>query len=275
MIDLSTIDYSAFDRWEIGRVLFYPRPEWTSMPMNMSVNYETVSIPVEKDVSIGGRFYENTPDSPNILFFHGNGEIVADYDDIAQIFVRNGVNFLAVDYRGYGQSGGFPTVTNMMRDSHVIFEYTKQWLSDHNCSGVFIVMGRSLGSASALEIASSYRQRIDGLIVESGFAYVGPLLQLMGLSLQFLGLSEEEGPRNIDKIGSFDKPTLIIHAEFDQIINYSEGEALFRKSPAAEKTLLKIPMANHNDIFFQGITEYMEAVKLFTDKCMKNRKASA
>jgi pimeloyl-ACP methyl ester carboxylesterase len=275
MIDLSKIDYSAFDRWEIGKVLFFPRPEWTSMPMNLSISYETISIPVEEDINIGGRFYEDGKDSPNILFFHGNGEIVADYDDIAQLFVRNGINFLAVDYRGYGQSNGIPTVTNMMRDSHVIFEFIQRWLTDHQCSGPFIVMGRSLGSAAALEIASNYRQRIDGLIVESGFAFVGPLLQLMGLNLQFLGLSEAEGPRNIDKIKSFDKPTLIIHAEFDQIISFSEGETLYRESPAVEKTLLKIPMANHNDIFFQGITAYMEAVKLFAKACMISRQASS
>jgi pimeloyl-ACP methyl ester carboxylesterase len=271
MLDLSTIDYSAFDRWEIGRVLFYPRPEWTSIPMNSSINYETVSIPVDDDICIGGRFYEAGKDSPNILFFHGNGEIVADYDDIAQMFLKNGINFLAVDYRGYGLSNGIPTVTNMMRDAHLIFEFTRQWLDDHHFSGNFIVMGRSLGSASALEIASNYRQRIDGLIVESGFAFIGPLLQLMGMNLQFLGLTEAEGPRNIDKIRSFDKPTLIIHAEFDQIISFSEGEALFRESTAVEKTLLKIPMANHNDIFFQGMAAYMEAVKLFTEKCMKRR----
>lgn len=274
MIDLSTIDYSAFDRWEIGRVLFYPRPEWTSMPMNSSINFETVSIPVDDDTRIGGRFYENGKDSPNILFFHGNGEIVADYDDIAQLFLKNGINLLAVDYRGYGQSSGVPTVTNMMRDAHVIFEFARKWLDDHRFTGSFIVMGRSLGSASALELAANYRERIDGLIVESGFAFIGPLLQLMGMNLQFLGLSESEGPRNLDKIRSFDRPTLIIHAEFDQIISFTEGEALFRESPAVEKKLLKIPMANHNDIFFQGMAAYMEAVKLFTETCAKSRTAS-
>jgi hypothetical protein len=34
-----------------------------------------------------------------------------------------GINFLAVDYRGYGRSTGQPTVSAMMRDCHVIFDY--------------------------------------------------------------------------------------------------------------------------------------------------------
>lgn len=54
--------------------------------------------------------------APTLLFFHGNGEIVEDYDDIAQIYLKLGINFLPVDYRGYGRSTGSPTVTAMMRD---------------------------------------------------------------------------------------------------------------------------------------------------------------
>jgi hypothetical protein len=38
-------------------------------------------------------------DSPD-LFFQGNGEIVADYDDIAPCLVDLGASFLPVDCRG-------------------------------------------------------------------------------------------------------------------------------------------------------------------------------
>jgi pimeloyl-ACP methyl ester carboxylesterase len=49
-------------------------------------------------------------------------------------------------------------------------------LKENNIEGKIIIMGRSLGSASALEICSYYHEKIDGLIVESGFAYAIPLL---------------------------------------------------------------------------------------------------
>jgi len=267
MIDLAKIDYSSLDRWDIARFVFYPRPEWTAYA-NPEDTDGVMLIPVEDGVVVGSRFHKAADAAaPTILFFHGNGEIVADYDDIAGLFNEAGVHFFPVEYRGYGRSSGTPTITSMMRDSHVIFAYTLELLKQRSLTGPLIVMGRSLGSAAALELAAHYGDRIDGLIIESGFAYSGPLLQLMGVNLQFLGLTEADGFRNIEKIDGYSRPTLVIHAEYDQIIPYAEGQALFERSPAAEKRLLMIPGANHNDIFFQGMRDYMEAVRWLSRCC--------
>jgi fermentation-respiration switch protein FrsA (DUF1100 family) len=264
MIDISKIDYSTLDRPEILMFLFHPRPEWGAL--ESGVSYEGMLIPVEKEIVVGGRFYPSGKASATILFFHGNGEIVADYEDLGPLYMRMGINFLPMDYRGYGRSTGSPTITAMMRDCHVIFDYVQDWLSTHGYTGPFVVMGRSLGSASALELVTSYEPQIDGLIIESGFAYAEPLLQLLGINMKALGIREEEGFRNVDKIRTFPKPTLVIHAERDHIIPFSDGEALYDASPAKDKRLLMIPRANHNDIFMRGMSSYMEAVKELTGK---------
>jgi hypothetical protein len=186
---------------------------------------------------------------------------VADYDDLGPIYNRMGINLLAVDYRGYGRSGGEPTVSSMMGDCHKIYDFTRKWLNDNGYGGSFIVMGRSLGSASALELASAYEAGIDGLIIESGFALAGPLLELLGIDPRSFNFTESKGFRNIDKIKQFHKPVLIIHGEFDHIIPYSDALKLYEESPSKDKTLLKIPGANHNDIFSRGLREYMSAIK--------------
>jgi len=264
MIDISKIDYSILDQPEILMYLFHPRPEWGT-PQSGG-QYDEVLIPVENEVVVGGRIYLSGKDSPSILFFHGNGEIVADYEDLGPMYAGMGINFLPMDYRGYGRSTGRPTITAMMRDCHVIFDFVHHWLKEHGFQGPFIVMGRSLGSASALELIASYEPQIDALIIESGFAYAGPLLQLLGISMKALGIREEEGFRNIDKIRTFPKPTLIIHAERDHIIPFSDGQALHDVCPANDKRLLMIPGANHNDIFMRGMSIYMEAVKELAEK---------
>ena len=225
-----------------------------------------ICIPVGEEIFIGARFHLAGKEAPNILFFHGNGEIVSDYDDLGPVYNRMGINFLPVDYRGYGRSGGEPTVSSMMRDCLTIYDFTRKWLSDNGCTGPFIVMGRSLGSASALELASRHEDNIDGLIIESGFAFAEPLLRLLGLDLRNLNFVESKGFRNLDKIKQFRRPVLIIHAEFDHIIPYSDALQFHRASPSADKTLLKIPGANHNDIFFRGLTEYMSAIKSFVGR---------
>jgi hypothetical protein len=269
VIDISHIEYLAFDNPVITGSLFYPRPEWgTSTP---GEHAESILIPVEKDVVVGACFQFAGKDAANILFFHGNGEIVADYNDMGALYTHAGINFLPVDYRGYGRSTGRPTVTTMMRDCHVIFDYVKCWLRENEYMGPFIVMGRSLGSTSACELAFHYRDEINGLIIESGLAYAGPLLRLLGITMEYIGISEDQGFRNLDKIGSFDKPTLIIHAECDHIISFTEGRRLFEACSSRDKRFLKISGANHNDIFIHGMLEYMEAVKWLVGRSGESR----
>ena len=264
MIDISKIDYSSLDRVEILMSLFHPRPEWGTSDRKSPA--QNVLIPVENDDVLGGRFHMTEKSATNILFFHGNGEIVADYDDMGSLYNRMNINFLPVDYRGYGRSTGRPGVTAMMRDCHVIFNFSKKWLKEKGYTGSFIPMGRSLGSASVLELAQHYRSEIDGLIVESGFAYAGPLLRLLGVNTEAMGFKEEQGFRNIDKIQTFDKPTLIIHAEKDHIIPFSDGQALYDACNSPGKTFLEIPGANHNDIFMRGLSEYMAGVEAFVER---------
>ncbi|MEJ2729672.1 MAG: hypothetical protein P8185_14390 [Deltaproteobacteria bacterium] len=54
-----------------------------------------------------------------------------DYDDFGRMMNQLGINFLAVDYRGYGRSNGRPTVTAMMRDGHLVFDFVKKMISMH------------------------------------------------------------------------------------------------------------------------------------------------
>ena len=269
MADLP-IDYSTLDRPEILNHIFHPRSEWRGTESGRETD---IAIPVEAAVSIGARFHMADKNGPNILFFHGNGEIVSDYDDLGPIYNRMGINFLAFDYRGYGRSGGAPTVGAMMRDCATAYDFTRKWLSENGWTGPVIAMGRSLGSASALELVSTRQEGIDGLIIESGFAFAEPLLRLLGVDVRGLNFSEDKGFRNLDKIRTFNKPVLIIHAEFDHIIPFSDGQAFFDASPSADKLLLKISGANHNDIFSRALIEYMAAIKSFAERVKAARAA--
>jgi len=268
MIDISKIDYSMLDRPEILNFLFHPRADVIRNGSKGAAGSGSETdhlIPVAENVNIGARFHMTSSEAPNILFFHGNGEIVADYDDLGVFYNQIGINFLPVDYRGYGFSTGTPTVTAMMQDAHRVFDFVTQWLLSEKFTGPLIVMGRSLGSAPALELACCRSSDMDGLIIESGFARALPLLRLLGIDPDALGLKEGDLFENESKISKFDKPTLIIHAQFDHIIPFSDGQALYDASPAREKTLLNISGANHNDIFARGLSQYLAAIQTLAD----------
>jgi pimeloyl-ACP methyl ester carboxylesterase len=247
--------YARLDVPVVLQRLFHPRPE-SAAPTAA----EELLIPVAPGAAIGARFYAAGPAQPTLLFFHGNGEIVEDYEDLAPLYTQRGLNFLPADYRGYGRSTGVPTVSAMMADSHVILEFAGDWLSRRGFTGPVAVMGRSLGSAAALELAASHPDRVDGLIIESGFALAGPLLNLLGVDAAALGFVEAEGFRNVDKIRQWGKPLLVIHAEYDQIIPFSDGLMLYEACPSREKTLLRVAGAGHNDVLAVGLAAYLEAV---------------
>lgn len=263
---MEKMNLSTFDRPDVTQFLFHPRREVGSG--STVENCQEKLIPVDGNVVIGSRFYLIHPNAPTVLFFHGNGEIVADYDDIAQIYMKMNINFIVFDFRGYGKSTGSPTVTTMLQDCCQVFDFSVNHLKTIGYSGVLVVMGRSLGSACALEIVSSYSDVVDGLIIESGFAFSIPLLKIIGIDVGRIGLTEEDGIGNSEKIKRFNKPTLIIHAEFDHIIPFSDGQYLFDHSPASDKNLLKIGGANHNDIFGKGIQEYMLSIKKLLERIM-------
>jgi len=258
------MDYSLLDRPEVLSLIFHPRSEVGPAPTDGHISDHLIQV--EKQVHIGARFHLASATGANLLFFHGNGEIVADYDQLGPLYNHLGINFLPVDYRGYGRSNGMPTVGGMMADCHAIFEYVRRWLADNDHSGPLITMGRSLGSACALELVAGHADQIDGLIIESGFAFALPLLRLLGVNPDILGLKEREGFANLEKIAKFQGPTLIIHAEYDHIIPFSDGMALYRASTAQDKSLLKIDNANHNDILMRGLDDYLQVIKRLVDR---------
>lgn len=256
--NLNERTYPVLDIRAVNRFLFYPRGGEPVPPS--TGRQKTLLIPVEKNVRIGGKCHLFSEDAPNILFFHGNGEIVSDYDDFAPLFLEAGFNFLPVDYRGYGFSTGSPSVTAMMRDSHVIFNFVGTWLQTDNMKGPLLVMGRSLGSAPALELAAHHPEQIAGLILDSGFAHTGPLLENLGLDPEALGFREEDGFGNLGKIRTFPNPTLIIHGGNDEIIGVDEGMALYEASPSGKKHLVVIPQAGHNDLFMVDPNAYRKGL---------------
>src|SRR5690606_18733914 len=97
------------DNPKIVNNLFYPRP---AIQGNSHIpNTQDGHIPVDAHIQLGYRLYQPETARCVIVFFHGNGEVASDYDDVAGEYLRMGCAFLVVDYRGYGWSTGRPRTT--------------------------------------------------------------------------------------------------------------------------------------------------------------------
>jgi len=260
----STADYSKLDQPEVLNFIFHPRKEMLAAPL--PPNAVDLGIPVDQGIRLHARIYLAGKEDPNILFLHGNGEIVSDYDMIGPMYSKYGINFMVVDYRGYGKSGGEPSVSAMMEDAHTVFASFKEWLAGAEYTGPLLVMGRSLGSGPALEIAASFQEQIAGLIIESGFSTTLPLLLTLGVNVERLGITEEDGFQNVRKISDINKPTLIIHGQYDEIIPVNSAAILQAQSPARNKELQIVPGASHNTIIAQAGEMYFSVIKQFINK---------
>jgi alpha-beta hydrolase superfamily lysophospholipase len=245
------------DRPEIRSRLFHPRADHGACPAGA----RDLHLPVGAGVSLGARLFSGRPEAPTLLFFHGNGEIVADYDDVGPHFAYAGINFLAVDYRGYGRSEGLPSAGTLLTDARAAWEGVREWLTTQRYAGPLLVGGRSLGSAPALELAAAFgTQGVAGLLVESGFARTMLLMRVLGIDPEALGLDEADGFGNLDKIRGWGGPVLVIHGGRDRLIPPQEGRDLFAAAGSRDKRLLVIPQADHNSVLAFGLDAYLEGV---------------
>lgn len=254
-------DVGSLDRPEVLSLLFHPRKEIPDL--SVTPKAMTYFVEVEEKVGIGCRFYPSSKKGPTILYFHGNGETAIDYDGVAPFYTERGLNFFVTDYRGYGYSDGSPSATALVRDAHHLLRGLLALRTELNYSGSVIVMGRSLGSAPAIEVARHHQEIIKGLIVESGFASTKTLLARLGLGWVAETGKDFRGFANEEKMAMVSIPTLVIHAEMDRLIPLSEGVNLFECCGAKEKTLVVIAGADHNDLMLRDPERYFGAISAF------------
>lgn len=246
--------------------LFYPRKASASTSQDDSIKDGTVGV--DDDVEIGYRLYIKHSSAPILLYFHGNGEVASDYNSIAPYYHNAGVSLLVVDYRGYGWSTGTPLTSKLLPDAQKVLDAIDSVLSE--CGVIprrpLFLMGRSLGSAPAVYLAMTNSDKLQGLIIESGYADAPSLFRRLGIPIPEDVQDDPALPiSNDEKMKKVTIPTLVIHGERDMLIPVSHGKTLYENSVAEDKTLVIIPRAGHNDVSFVDMTRYFDAIKGFVD----------
>ena len=252
-----TPDYALLDRAGVASFMFFPRPAEGAPPPGATDHL----IEVEPGVEVGARFYASDQSRPTLLYFHGNGEIASDHDHIAPLYHEIGLNLFVAEFRGYGSSGGRPSVAGLVADAHPLADFFHAALDERGFSDSRFLMGRSLGAHPALELAANDGTRFRGLILESGAGNIRRMLGRMGL------LDTEAGGQlaaaHEGKIRSVVLPTLLIHGERDELVPLSTADEMHELLAGTTRSLVVIPGAGHNDILWLGQRQYFEAIHRF------------
>jgi pimeloyl-ACP methyl ester carboxylesterase len=228
---------SFFDGAAFNRGLFYPRRDTSAAPAGAVDRF--IAVP-------GGRLHLREHAAARaratVLLFHGNGEVVADYDEAAPRFEAAGAALAVVDYRGYGSSTGEPTLRNLIGDAPIVVAALGE--------RPVIVMGRSLGSAGAAELYRAAPAGVCGFIWESGFVDLAALAGRRGFEGDLPPLLEDD-ERTFDpipKLRAGRSPLLVIHGADDDMIVPREAQEAFDAAGTATKTLVFVAERGHNDV---------------------------
>ncbi len=258
-------DLSFLDRPEILETIFpvayspHLLPDFLRAP---DPDFPAHQIEVEEGIRIACGLWLAGKECPSILYFHGNGETVPGHAWIAPLYNERGINLFVADFRGYGASNGMPTISNMLTDAHVILEGFIEIMRSNELRDSLFLMGRSLGSVPAIELAANHQDKIRGLIVESGSA--NSFRQLRSyLEADTPGAAAAAELSNKAKIARTATPTLIIHGQYDQTLPVTEGQELYESSAATDKRILIIPGAGHNDIMMVDQGLYFDTIQEF------------
>ena len=165
-----------------------------------------------------------------LLYFHGNGGNVTSSD--RPLFYARwhalGLNVLAVDYRGYGESDNRPpSEAGTYADARAAYEWlrtVRKVPADR-----IIIYGHSLGTGVATELA--LHVQAAGLILEGAFTSVPDVGQILYPYLPVRLLATQRFA-NLEKIGHVAMPKLIMHASDDEEIPYAHGQQLFAAANA-------------------------------------------
>ena len=248
---------SIFDSQKFNNNLFFPRPD--SMPTPEGA--EDIFVEVEKGIEVHVRRFPSQQARFTLLFFHGNGEIVSDYDSLVYAFAGLGAEFIVCDYRGYGQSQGSPSLRAALEDAHVIYKFLKE---NSKLRFPVCVMGRSLGSAPAIELCCAFDEISCG-VIESGYADPIPLVERRGLRIDQTTAEEDAVFNNSKKIANVQCPVLIMHGEEDYLISPKEAELNYKQAGSKLKILKILEGVGHNDMMMARDGGYFTCLKDFLD----------
>jgi pimeloyl-ACP methyl ester carboxylesterase len=255
-------DFSLLDRPDILSFMFYPRPDRSPPPPGA----EDLLVPVADGVHLHARCYPADAARPTVLFFHGNGEVVADYDNIAPVYHHFGLNLLVADYRGYGRSGGRPSFTTMLADAHAVKAAAFAHLDAAGFTGGRYLMGRSLGALSAVELAATDAAGFRGLILESGAAGIRGWGRFARAGEDAAAWEDLRAAQRA-RLASITLPLLSIHGARDELIPVESAVEVQAAVGSTDKELVIIPGAGHNDLLAAGLPRYFEALAAFVARC--------
>ena len=227
----------------------------------LALNHRTVRFLSADSVSLAAWIIPAAnagPDAPWVVISHGNYGNIGDggRPQFYAWFRDLGVNLLAYDYRGFGESDGVPSETGVYADAAAAYHYLTDSL--HIPPSRIVLYGHSLGTGVTIELARHVPAA--GLIVEDAYTSVADRGQEVFPFLP-IRLIARSRFASIDKVGDLALPKLFLHARHDQVIPFEHGQRVFAAAKEP-KEFVELD-AGHGDAYAVERARYYGAIDRF------------
>ncbi len=211
-------------------LIYFPQPRSAGSSANL------LGLP-----TAAGNVLVSTRDhaGPNaVLYFGGNAEDASqNLPGLAAAFPDHALYLL--HYRGYGGSAGTPSEAALVADGLALFDKVH---ADHSR---IVVIGRSLGSGIAVQVAS--RRSAARLVLVTPYDSLAEIAasQFPWFPVRWLLRDTYESWRHAPQVNA---PTTLIAAERDEVIPRASTELLFTRFAKGIATLEVLPGTGHNTV---------------------------
>lgn len=228
--------------------MIFPKP-----PVTYDLTADYIQLTAPDGVKLAARHWPNPAAKYTVLYLHGNYEQLGSVGEYLPEFVKAGYAVFAVDYHGYGRSGGTASETNLYADAETAYAYLRTLLGVP--ADRIVIFGYSLGGGPAVELA--VHQPAAGLVLQGPFVSAYRVLTRIPL---FPG----DKFVNIAKVPGLKQPTLVIHGTADQVVPFWHGEKIYAAITAPKQKLFVDGGPHAGLADFTG-PRYWEALRKFTD----------
>lgn len=184
------------------------------------------------------------PGKPLVLYFQGNADGLSARIDRFSRLTDDGTGLLALNYRGYGGSGGSPSERGLIADAEAAYAFA---INEVPPSRV-VLFGESLGTGVAVALASA--REVGAIILDAPFtstADVGAAVYWFAPVRLFM-FDQFHSDRRIGKVHA---PLLILHGEQDRVVPIGFGEKLFALANEP-KRMQRFPLGGHVNLDDHG-----------------------
>jgi fermentation-respiration switch protein FrsA (DUF1100 family) len=207
-----------------------------------------------------------------VVHFHGNADNMTEFFPYSAWLAAEGYNVFIFDYRGYGASGGKPSLDGLVADGKAALLHALKLPGA--APDKIVVFGQSLGGAIASAAVGESGFQPAAMVLEGTFySYKGVASAVLRRSwltwplswVPWVAVSGRHSPAaNIAKITC---PKLFLHSDNDPTVPFSQGRKLY--AAAGEPKDFRTVPDGHIDAFGQYRRVYGPILLAFLDRFLK------